>query len=316
MDLGKSHEVRSLAGPSRTIRIRYRRFGLWGSSPAGLGTLLLLWALLSGAGLAALSYLGGPASYRLWAGLALAVSLAGSAACFLAHAARRVIDGRVLHRRIIHSGEQGVPDEYYVAIDDGHSTRVTALAVSPQLYQQLVEGATVRAKTTAWLGHVVSIQTIFPAQRANPAPVFPLGDEELAVPARFAQSALEAPVEMTALPPLADADGPIDGVLGYVYAPVGTRIIGTGTVGDHLQVYQARSMPAAERMVAVLAAQSASKPLPPSALQEWKRGPWKHALLHVRPRGEGALAFRLYRRDVNSVFSGAARLNEALRKRK
>src|SRR5579859_2582035 len=65
------------------------------------------------------------------------------------------VEGEILRLRAI--GDKG--KRYYVAIDDGSSTRVVrALVVEPALYRRLEQGELVAATTTRHLGHVLGIE--------------------------------------------------------------------------------------------------------------------------------------------------------------
>jgi hypothetical protein len=189
----------SVGGHWRIVRIRYPRFVPpgYGRHPAlvallGLFQLALALAALPAATAAGDALLalaaGATADDRVPVGLDVGVSVAlgivVAAAALLALrggsmaltgaadllSPRRRFEGRVL--RVRRRGDDERP-RWYVAADDGTSSRIRAWRTAPG---GVVQGATVRAEVTRWLAHVRNLEVVEAAPSRPPLPA----DEETA----------------------------------------------------------------------------------------------------------------------------------------
>ena len=157
----------SHGGRWREVRIRYPKNWppAWGADPA---TACLRGIAIVAVSVLALGVLQRPVVDAGLVSAAAAVALAlalllGAAVVVLGAADWRAaveITGPILRRRSFGAGKNA---RYYIAVDDGESTRISAFRVSPAQYEAVEQGDVVTVRTTPRLGRV---RWIIPAAEA------------------------------------------------------------------------------------------------------------------------------------------------------
>jgi hypothetical protein len=221
--------------------------------------------------------------------LAFAVSLR-----FLLDFARtEVVEGRVLERKILYSGEDDSTRNHWIAVEDGRPGRIAGTAVGPEDYARVVAGARVRLHLTPRGRQVKRLDVIempgsvnsFPGEQAD---LFARGTEDLLITPAQAARALGSPVEV--LPVASD----VPNTRRYVYVPPGTRVTNGTALPPVLHVTEAFDPEAAGEIVRRVSA---------GGRRTWHhgdRGVFRTGATYVLTWGNGALLIR-GQVDVNVV---------------
>jgi len=241
-----------------------------------------------------------PQRWRAPAGIGIAAAAAIAflvAARFLLDFARTdVVQGRVLERKIIRSGEHGEIKNYWIAVDDCRPAgqRIAGTPVGPHDYARVVAGAVVRMHLTPRGQQLKRLEiielprpaTAFPGELAH---LFRQGTDDLLISPAMAGRALGSPVELGAVAP----DAPH--TRSYTYVPLGTPQVNGVVPAPALHVTEASDPDAADEL---------GRRLTQGNGRTWRhgnRGSYRSGLTFVMTWGDGALFIRAQVVDLDQV---------------
>jgi hypothetical protein len=193
-----------------------------------------------------------------------------------------VVTGRVLERRIIRSGEDGLVKNYWIAVDDGREP-IAGTPVSLADYTRVVAGTQVRLHLTPRGRQLKRLEIValprpaaaFPGEQA---PLFRRGTADLVISPAQAARVLHAPVELRAVDP------GLPNARSYSYVPLGTPA--ASSAAPALHVTEAFDPDAAGEL-AHRVTQGSGKTWRPG-----NRGVFRSGLTYLLTWGDGALLIR------------------------
>ncbi|SHN47198.1 hypothetical protein [Cryptosporangium aurantiacum] len=249
------------------------RAGLW----AGL---LLTWMAVG----VAVPMLFVPDLPPLWGAAATAAAVVAALYFLLGYAFTTVVEGRVLERKILYSGENDDIKNYWIAVDDGRRTRIAGTPVKRDDYARVVAGALVRLHLTTRGRQVKRLDVLeLPSSVNTAAPAL----DRWVTPAHAAR-ALGSPVEV--VPLVIDTPN----TRGYVYVPPGVEVVNGTAWPPALYVTEAFD-PAAAAEIARRATEGCRR-----TWHHGDKGVFQFGMTYVLTWGNGALVLRGHV-DVNEV---------------
>ncbi|WP_203786921.1 hypothetical protein [Paractinoplanes rishiriensis] len=231
-----------------------------------------------------------PVGWRPAAITAIAAILLAALYFLLDYARTDVVEGRVLERKILYSGEDNSTTNYWIAVDDGRPGRISGTPVSRDDYARVAAGAQVRLHLTPRGRQLKRLEIL-----ELPAPAHAIPTDLWITPAQAA-TALASPVEFVPVPP------DVPNTRRYLYVPPGTPVTNGTTLPPALHVTEAYDPEAAEQV-----AHRAGR----SAWRHGDRGVVQAGATYLLSWGRGALVLRGHV-DVNDG-GGIGRLAYGLR---
>ncbi|RSM57715.1 hypothetical protein DMB66_32260 [Actinoplanes sp. ATCC 53533] len=182
-----------------------------------------------------------------WRAVAIVAILAVTALAFvvalrflLDYARTEVVEGTVLERKILYSGEDGAIRSHWIAVEDGRAGRIAGTPVGSADYARVVAGARVRLHLTPRGRKVKRLEVLgLPASVNGPGM---RGGEDLLVTPAQAARALGSPVEAVAVA------SDVPNTRRYVYVPPGTRVTNGTALPPALHVTEAFDPEAADEI--------------------------------------------------------------------
>ncbi|MEV0457251.1 hypothetical protein [Catellatospora methionotrophica] len=236
-----------------------------------------------------------PAAVLIAAGVS-ALSLLVGGWLLIGYLRTDVVEGTVLERRILITGEERTRG-YWIAVDDG-STPVDGTAVSAADYTRVTPGALVRLRLTARGRQLRSLEVLRLPASANAAQA-PTPPPDLLVTPVQAARALGCPVEWVPAAP------DVPGTRVYLYVPPGAQVADGTAWAPSLRVTEASDADATNALARRL---TADRP------KRWHHGDQsicRRGMRYLLTWGAGGLLIE-GRVDVNET-SGLSRLVYALK---
>lgn len=211
----------------------------------------------------------------------------------LDYARTEVVEGTVLERKILYSGEDDSTRSHWIAVEDSRPGPIAGTPVSPADYARVVAGARVRLHLTPRGRRVKRLEVIeFPASvngfPGELADLFTRGGGELLITPAQAARALGSPVEAV---PVASE---VPNTRRYVYVPPGRKVTNGTALPPALHVTEAFDPEAANEIARRATA---------GGRRTWhhgNRGVFQTGATYLMTWGNGALLIR-GQVDVNDV---------------
>ncbi|GAA3383074.1 hypothetical protein GCM10020369_07550 [Cryptosporangium minutisporangium] len=194
----------------------------------------------------------------------------------LDYARTEVVEGRVLERRILYSGEDDATKHHWIAVDDGRPGRIAGTPVSPADYARVVAGARIRLHRTPRGRRVKRLEVLELPRSANAS----AGEAACLITPAQAARALGSPVEF--VPVASD----VPNTRRCVYVPPGTRVTNGTVPSPALHVTEAFD-PDAANEIARRATAGGKR-----AWHHGNRGVFQTGMTYILTWGNGALLLR------------------------